>query len=82
MFQEPTLENFRKAMQGTTGEHNYIDFKEKWVEKSKLAKGILAIANSGGGLLVFSVKEMSDKTFSYDGISISLFNRNWINWKH
>ena len=69
VLQEPTLENFRKTMQDGTGEHNYIDFKEQWIEKSKLAKEILAIANSGGGLLVFGVKELPDKTFSYDGLS-------------
>lgn len=68
LLQEPTLDNFRDFMKGQTGEHNSIDFKEKWIESAKLVKEMLAIGNSGGGIIVFGVKEKEDKSFSYDGV--------------
>lgn len=68
LLQEPTLDNFRNFLKGQTGEHNSIDFKEKWIEPTKLVKEMLAIANSGGGIMIFGVKEKEDKSFSYDGI--------------
>lgn len=33
LLQEPTLDNFREFLRGQTGEHNTIDFKEKWIEQ-------------------------------------------------
>ena len=36
LLQEPTLDNFRNFLKGQTGEHNSIDFKEKWIEPTKL----------------------------------------------
>lgn len=69
LLQEPTLDNFREFMQGQTGEHNSIDFKQEWIHKGKLAKEMLALANSGGGVIVFGVKENEDKSYSCDGIS-------------
>ena len=68
LLQEPTVENFREFMRTQTGEHNSIDFKEKWIEKDKLAKEILAIANSGGGVIVFGVKENSDNSLESVGL--------------
>lgn len=68
LLQEPTLDNFRNFIKGQTGEHNSIDFKEKWIESAKLVKEMLAIGNSGGGIIVFGVKEKEDKSFSYEGI--------------
>ena len=38
LLQEPTLDNFRNFLKGQTGEHNSIDFKEKWIEPTKLVK--------------------------------------------
>ena len=66
---EPTLDNLRAFLQGETGEHNAIDFKQEWIEKDKLAKLMLALANYGGGFVVFGVHENDDKTFSCDGLS-------------
>lgn len=68
LLQEPTLENFREFLRGQTGEHNSIDFKEKWIEQQKLAKEMLSIANSGGGIIIFGVHENKDKSFKYPGI--------------
>ncbi|MEE1313133.1 MAG: ATP-binding protein [Lachnospiraceae bacterium] len=68
LLQEPTLDNFREFLRGQTGEHNTIDFKEKWIEQQKLAKEMLAIANSGGGIIIFGVHENEDKSFEFPGI--------------
>ena len=68
LLQEPTLEKFRDFMRGQTGEHNSIDFKEQWIEDGKLAKELLAIANFGGGLIVFGVKENDDCRLESKGL--------------
>lgn len=68
LLQEPTLEKFREFMRGQTGEHNSIDFKEQWIEDGKLAKEVLAIANFGGGLIVFGVKENDDCSLESKGL--------------
>ena len=68
LLQEPTLDHFREFLQDQTGEHNAIDFKQEWIEKDKLAKFMLALANYGGGIVVFGVHENDDKTFSCDGL--------------
>lgn len=68
LLQEPTIENFRKFMETQTGEHNSIDFKEKWIEKDKLAKELLSIANSSGGVIIFGVKENADKSLESIGL--------------
>ena len=65
LLQEPTLDHFREFLQDQTGEHNAIDFKQEWIEKDKLAKLMLALANYGGGI---GVHENDDKTFSCDGL--------------
>ena len=54
LLQEPTLDHFREFLQDQTGEHNAIDFKQEWIEKDKLAKLMLALANYGGGIVVTS----------------------------
>lgn len=68
MLQAPTLDNFREFLKNQTGEHNSIDFKREWICKDKLAKLMLALANYGGGVVVFGVQENDDKTFSCEGL--------------
>jgi len=69
LLQEPTLDKFREFLHGQTGEHNSIDFKSQWIEDAALAKEILAMANSRGGIVVFGVAENVDKSISIDGLS-------------
>lgn len=72
-FAQPSKETLRPLLQLSVGETNNIDYKEVWPEKGKLAKHVLALANSGGGVLVVGVtdgevynsvglKELKDKT--------------------
>lgn len=69
LLQEPTLDNFREFLKNQTGEHNPIDFKREWINGGKLAKEMLSLANFGGGIIVFGVKENDDKTYSCDGLT-------------
>lgn len=69
LLQEPTLERLREFLQEHTGEHNSIDFKGDWIAGDKLAKIMLAIANSGGGIIVFGVSENEDKTTDCKGLA-------------
>lgn len=68
-FEDPDRTKFRDLLKQNTGEYPHLDFKEKWLEHSKLAKHVLGFANSGGGILVFGVKEESDKSLTPSGIN-------------
>ena len=69
LLQEPTLEKFREFLHAQLGEHNAIDFKGQWIEGASLAKEILALANSQGGIVVFGVAENEDKSIKIEGLS-------------
>lgn len=69
IVKNPSRDGFSTFLKESCGELNNIDFKGDWIEKGKLAKMILAMANSGGGLIVFGVSEnKSDDTFTPSGI--------------
>ena len=68
LLQEPTLDKFRDFLHAQTGEHNSIDFKKQWIESATLAKEMLALANSKGGIIVFGVAENEDSSICIDGL--------------
>ena len=68
LLQEPTLDKFREFLLTHTGEHNSIDFKKQWIESDALAKEILALANSKGGIIVFGVSENEDGSICNTGL--------------
>lgn len=68
LLQEPTLDKFREFLRAQMGEHNSIDFKSQWIEDATLAKEILAMANSHGGIIVFGVAENEDKSIHISGL--------------
>lgn len=67
-LKEPTKDHFVEFVKANCGELNEIDFKEKWIEKGPLAKIILAMANSFGGIIVFGVKEEDDGSVTPIGL--------------
>ena len=67
-LKESTKDNFRDFMKKSCGELNEMDFKETWIDKGPLAKIMLAMANNGGGIIVFGVKENEDNTFDILGL--------------
>lgn len=64
-FEEPTREKLHEVLENKYGESGNLDFKSEWIEKSELAKIVLAIANSGGGSIIFGVKEENGTLQSY-----------------
>lgn len=64
----PTKESFRKLLKNNEYEADNIDFKETWIEKEKLVKLVLSMANNGGGIIIIGVTQNKDNTFSPSGI--------------
>ena len=67
-LEKPTRESFRTLLQTHLGECDYLDFKEEWPEITKIAKAIIAFANSGTGCLILGVAECEDGTFEVKGL--------------
>lgn len=60
-LKRPTKINLKKLLDNNFGENNNLDFKSEWIDFDKIAKHIIAIANSGGGCILFGVKEKKNK---------------------
>ncbi len=68
-LKEPTKDNFRKFLKNTCGELDEVDFKAEWIDKGHLAKTLIAMANSRGGIIIVGVKEEDDGTLSLNGLT-------------
>lgn len=68
VLNNPTRENFRGLLQNHLGEEDYLDFKKEWPDKEKEARHILAMANSGGGCIIFGVLQNEDGSFEISGL--------------
>ena len=55
-FEAPSREALREVLRNYTGEYEHLDFKESWIADDALARHVLAIANTGGGCIVFGVE--------------------------
>lgn len=67
-FSKPTRDALREVLRKSIGETDYLEFKGFWPETPKIAKHILALANSGGGAIVVGVNQMSDGMLVPDGL--------------
>lgn len=56
-FEKPTRERLRELIKQNIGETDNLDFKAEWPDLVKVSKHILALANSGGGVLVIGLKQ-------------------------
>ena len=65
----PSRDGFAEFFKATCGELDNIDFKRNWIDKGKLAKIVLAMANSGGGVIVIGVSE-NKKEKKYEAVGI------------
>ncbi len=66
--ENPDRTTFKTLLKENSGEYPFIDFKETFFDEPKLAKHILGFANSGGGVLIFGIKEKDDGTFEMKGL--------------
>ena len=60
-LKEPTQENCE--------EMDEVDFKEQWIEKGHLAKIMLSMGNSRGGIIVIGVREEKDGSLTPVGVT-------------
>lgn len=67
-FTAPTREALRELLRRNIGETDYLDFKAEWPALPKLARHILALANSGGGALVMGVSQQDDGSLDPRGL--------------
>ncbi|MEH6416205.1 AlbA family DNA-binding domain-containing protein [Pseudomonas sp. CGJS7] len=67
-FTAPTREALRELLRRNIGETDYLDFKADWPVLPKLARHILALANSGGGALVVGVSQQADGSLVPTGL--------------
>lgn len=68
IVKNPSRDGFKTFLKESCGELDNIDFKEKWITKGKLAKIMLAMANTGGGVIVLGIKENKDDNYLAVGI--------------
>lgn len=68
-LEDPTREGLRDILKLNYGETDNLDFKSEWPSYSKIAKLILALANSGGGCIVFGVTESNDGVLETVGLT-------------
>lgn len=68
IVKNPSRDGFKTFIKESCGELDNIDFKEKWITKGKLAKIMLAMANTGGGVIVLGIQENKDDNYLAVGI--------------
>ena len=56
-IKEPTRDNFLRFINSNCGEMDELDFKSTWIDGPTLAKIMLAMGNSMGGIILIGVKE-------------------------
>lgn len=58
VFENPNRITFKNMLKNISGEYNDLDFKREMIEYSTIAKHILAMANTEGGIICFGVDEV------------------------
>lgn len=67
-LKSPSHDSLKDVLLNNSGETDFLDFKMKWSDFSKLAKHILAIANSGGGSIIVGVSQNEDGAAALTGV--------------
>jgi predicted HTH transcriptional regulator len=72
LIESPDKAKIREHLQNTLGETDNVDYKADFSNYSKLSKHILAIANTGGGLIIIGV-DQNKKTGEINPIGLDKF---------
>jgi predicted HTH transcriptional regulator len=67
-FESPSRESLRQLLKHHFGETDNLDFKEQWPDELSMVQHIVAMANSGGGCIIFGVSQKADTSFEVAGI--------------
>jgi hypothetical protein len=67
-FEHPSRESFRDFLATHLGEFSHVDFKREWPAWDKVARHVLALANSEGGCLISGVSQRPDGTLEPTGL--------------
>jgi hypothetical protein len=68
-FEQPSREALRDLLKQNSGESEFLDFKEEWLNHSTLAKHIIGFANTGNACMIVGVKEEDDKALNPVGLT-------------
>lgn len=63
LLNAPDKVKFKELLQNNLEEFNELEFKGSYIEYYKLAKHILAMANTGNGIIIFGVEEENNKLY-------------------
>lgn len=67
-FKSPDRVKLKELLKKKIGETDNLDFKKQWTENSKIAKHVLAMSNSGGGVIVFGVEDGTNEPIGLDDL--------------
>ncbi len=67
-YEQPSREHLRDLLRNHVGETKHVEFKENWPAFARLAKHVLGLANSGGGVIVVGVHEADDGSLEACGV--------------
>ncbi len=65
-LEAPTREGLRDRLANSLGEFDHYELKEEWPGPVKLARHILGLANSGGGVIIVGVKDGTSEPLGLD----------------
>ena len=68
VLESPDRVDFKNFLKSNVGELDFVDFKKEWCAFSKIARHILAMANSKGGIIIIGVEETSNNELIPSGI--------------
>lgn len=69
VLENPDRVDLRNFIRDNFGEQDYIDFKKTYPGSDKLAKLIIALANAGGGTIIFGLDEEGNGVVNVSGLS-------------
>ncbi len=69
-FENPNRVTLKDILKRHFGELDDLDFKKEFPRDSNIARHILAMANSGGGCIIFGVEQQEDNSFDAIGLDV------------